>query len=112
MRRLDHLDGLLPAHPSRHHHALGVDIVEAIALHRIGGPGDRAREVVGSADPLAEGVGQLSQAVPRKLIRRRCLHQLVGVGAIRIEPPGPALRVGGDREGSNKTEENNGSMHP
>ena len=86
MRRFDHLEAFVAAHPPRNHHPLGVHIVETILLHRLDGPRDGAIQVVGAAEALAEGIRQFGQAIPRELIRLRGGDQFCGVGAIRIEP--------------------------
>ena len=85
-RRADDLGALAAAHPSRHHHRFGAHVLEAVALHRLGGPGDRAFEILGSAQPVAVGVGQLRQAAPGEVVCGRRVDQAGARVAIGIEP--------------------------
>ena len=68
MRRIGDLEALGAAHPLRNHHALGVHVLEAVLLHGLDGPRDGAIEILGAAEALAVGVGQLGEAIPRELI--------------------------------------------
>ena len=85
-RRADDLGALAAAHPARHHHRLGAHVLEAVALHRLGGPGDRAFEILGSAQPVAVRVGQLRQAAPGEVVGGRRVDQTGARVAIGIEP--------------------------
>jgi glycosyltransferase involved in cell wall biosynthesis len=82
MRRIENLEALAAAHPARHHDALCMHVLEAIAFHRLDGPGDRTRQVLRSREPVAERVGQLCKAVPGKLIGLGLLDQPLGVRAM------------------------------
>ena len=62
--RLDNLRALAAAHPLRHHHPLGVHVLEAVLVHLGDRPLDGAIERRRAAQPVADRVGQHRQAVP------------------------------------------------
>ena len=109
MRRIGDLEALVAAHPARHHHALGVHVLEAVLLHRLDRPRDRAIEVVGAADALAEGVGELGEAIPRELIGLRGRDQLSALARYGSSHRRPTLgrRIGDER--ARKQDEDRGS---
>ena len=110
-RRADNLGALAPANPSRHHHRLGAHVLEAVALHRVGGPRDGAFEILGSAQPVAVRVGQLRQAAPGEVVGGGRVNQSGARVAIGIEPrhAGGHLRVGLRNEDSQSDERREGS---
>ena len=85
VRRHD-LERLAPAHPPRHLHRLGADVLQAVVAHRAHGPGDRVLERARAAQPVAERVGELRQAVPGGRVGERRADQAGSRLAIGIEP--------------------------
>ena len=60
------LDALLAAHPVRHLHRLGADVVEAVLLHLGHGPLDGVLERLRAAQAMAERVAEQREALPRE----------------------------------------------
>jgi hypothetical protein len=93
-RRLDNLRALVAAHPARHHHALGTDVVEAVGLHGLDRPGNRAGQVLGPGRPRPVRIGQLGETLPREVILLCRGHEALGCTAVRVDPGSERLRAG------------------
>ena len=69
-RRVNNLGALAAAHPLRHHHRLGSYVVQTVAPHGLGGPCDRALQILGAAEAMTVRVGELRQTTPREIVCR------------------------------------------
>ena len=87
--RLDQIRGFRAADPFRHHHALGVHVLQTVFLHLGHRPFDRAIECRRAAEPVADRVGQDRQALPRERARHRFANEAAGRLAIGVEPGRP-----------------------
>ena len=86
LERLDDLGALAAADPVLVHHFFRVDVVEAVAIHLIGHPRDRALQVRAAAEARREHVGELREPRPRTRIRRRLRNDPARRRPIRLEP--------------------------
>src|SRR5688500_12514687 len=64
VRRADDFGALAAADPARYHHRLGAHVLEPVALHRVGGPGNRAPEGFRPPQAIPMCVGERRKGQP------------------------------------------------
>ena len=96
--RFDQLGRLGAAHPVRHHHRLGVHIVEAVLPELRLKPVDRPLERGRTAQPVAVRVHELGQSNEAGRVGQRAVDELVGRGAVARGRFGSGLRLRAERE--------------
>src|SRR5207247_8265016 len=69
--RVDDLCALFSADPSGHGDDLSMHVLEAIVLHFLDGPLNRAIELRRAAQAVADRVGQLAESAPRAGVAER-----------------------------------------
>src|SRR5688500_10388556 len=110
VRRADDFGALAAADPARYHHRLGAHVLEPVALHRVGGPGNRALEVFGPTQAIPMCVGELGKRAPGEVVAGGGVDQPRACLAIGIQPgnPGGYLRVSLRNEDSQSAERRKG----
>ena len=92
--RVDDLRAFTSPRPFRHHHLFGMDVLEAVLLHRLGCPRDGAGQVLRTTQPVTVRVGEFGEPLPRKIVGGGRLDKTRGGVTIGVDPTRTCLRAG------------------